>query len=89
MENFVVDYRTFEQPIEATEVQAINDFVIFSIAGAGSLISGVIFADFGKYIDIFVHSILLILPIFIITTSLIVSFSMQVGWHWFMLYQLW
>lgn len=38
------------QPIEAAEVQAWNDFIIFSIAGAGSLISGVIYATWGMYL---------------------------------------
>ena len=37
------------QPVEAAEVQAYNDFIIFSVAGAGSLISGVLFAAYGKY----------------------------------------
>jgi hypothetical protein len=32
---------------EATEVQAINDFILFSIAGAGSLVSGFIFKIYG------------------------------------------
>lgn len=35
------------QPVEATEVQAYNDFIIFSVAGGGSLISGVIYATYG------------------------------------------
>lgn len=35
------------KPVEATEVQAYNDFIIFSVAGGGSLISGVIYATYG------------------------------------------
>ncbi len=42
---------TSSQPSEATEVQAINDFILFTVAGAGSLISGVIYADFGKFVS--------------------------------------
>jgi hypothetical protein len=38
------------QPIEASEVQAYNDFIIFSVAGAGSLISGVIYSAYGKMV---------------------------------------
>jgi MFS family permease len=38
------------RPDEATKVQAFNDFVLFSIAGAGSLISGLIFALYGWHI---------------------------------------
>ncbi|KAJ1431642.1 major facilitator superfamily domain-containing protein [Ochromonadaceae sp. CCMP2298] len=35
------------KPIEASEVQAVNDFIIFTVAGAGSLISGVIYSTLG------------------------------------------
>lgn len=31
-------------------MQAINDFILFTIAGAGSLISGVIYADLGTVV---------------------------------------
>jgi hypothetical protein len=41
-----------DQPSEATEVQAINDFVLFTIAGAGSLASGFIFAEFGAHLAV-------------------------------------
>jgi hypothetical protein len=43
----VVVYHCRIQPIEAAHVQAYNDFIIFSVAGAGSLISGVIYAAYG------------------------------------------
>lgn len=39
---------TCYKPREATEVQAINDFVLFSISGAGSIASGFIYQGFGK-----------------------------------------
>jgi hypothetical protein len=32
-------------------VQAVNDFILFTIAGAGSLISGYVFQDFGTKFD--------------------------------------
>jgi MFS family permease len=35
------------RPEEATDVQAFNDFILFSIAGGGSLASGVVYADYG------------------------------------------
>jgi MFS family permease len=38
------------RPDEATKVQGFNDFVLFSIAGAGSLISGLIFALYGWHV---------------------------------------
>lgn len=38
------------KPKEATEVQAVNDFVLFTVAGAGSLISGYVYAVYGKSI---------------------------------------
>jgi hypothetical protein len=34
-------------------VQAYNDFIIFSVAGAGSLISGVLYAAYGKRLSLF------------------------------------
>ena len=38
------------QPEEATNVQAINDFILFSVAGAGSLLSGLLYSDEGMYV---------------------------------------
>lgn len=35
------------QPHEATDVQAVNDFILFSIASVGSLIGGLIFSKYG------------------------------------------
>lgn len=35
------------RPEEATDVQAFNDFILFSIAGGGSLVSGTVYADYG------------------------------------------
>lgn len=46
------------EPREATEVQAVNDFVLFTIAGAGSLASGFIFSIFGWLVLIYVASVM-------------------------------
>lgn len=46
------------QPDEATAVQAVNDFVLFSVAGAGSLLSGAIYAAYGWLVLIYVVSVL-------------------------------
>ena len=35
------------KPSEATKVQAINDMILFSVSGAGSLFSGLIFSSGG------------------------------------------
>mmetsp|Transcript_2140 Transcript_2140/g.3361 ORF Transcript_2140/g.3361 Transcript_2140/m.3361 type:complete len:577 (+) Transcript_2140:51-1781(+) len=43
-------------PAEASEVQAINDFILFSVAGGGSLISGVIYASEGWKFLIYIVS---------------------------------
>jgi hypothetical protein len=48
--------RFVSQPKEATEVQAVNDFVLFTIAGAGSLLSGEIYAIWGWSVLIYVAS---------------------------------
>lgn len=47
------------QPIEAAHVQAYNDFIIFSVAGGGSLISGVIYAAYGTSLAFTSQQILL------------------------------
>jgi len=44
------------QPEEATDVQAFNDFILFSVAGGGSLISGTVYADYGWITLIYVVS---------------------------------
>lgn len=44
------------QPQEATSVQAVNDFVLFTVAGAGSLVSGEIYSDFGWLVLIYLVS---------------------------------
>ena len=36
------------QPHEGTKVQAINDFILFTVAGIGSVASGFIYDGFGK-----------------------------------------
>jgi predicted MFS family arabinose efflux permease len=47
-------------PHEATSVQAINDAILFSVAGTGSLISGAIFAYYGWQTLIYVTSTLIV-----------------------------
>ena len=49
------------RPEEATDVQAFNDFVLFSIAGGGSLASGIVFADYGWTSLIYVVAIVVVL----------------------------
>lgn len=46
----------FVRPCEATNVQAINDFILFSVAAVGSLVSGFIAAECGWYVLIYVVS---------------------------------
>ena len=49
------------KPEEATDVQAFNDFVLFSIAGGGSLISGIVFSIYGWQDLIYVVGVVVIL----------------------------
>lgn len=44
------------QPHEAADVQAVNDFVIFTVAGAGSLLSGVIYSSFSWAVLIYISA---------------------------------
>jgi len=44
------------RPCDATRVQAINDFILFSVSSAGSLASGALFASFGWSVLIYVVS---------------------------------
>jgi hypothetical protein len=44
---------TLLQPHEAADVQAVNDFILFTVASAGSLASGYIFSQYGWYILIY------------------------------------
>eukprot|EP00597_Dinobryon_sp_UTEXLB2267_P006100 CAMPEP_0170058828 /NCGR_PEP_ID=MMETSP0019_2-20121128/1306_1 /TAXON_ID=98059 /ORGANISM="Dinobryon sp., Strain UTEXLB2267" /LENGTH=250 /DNA_ID=CAMNT_0010263869 /DNA_START=709 /DNA_END=1461 /DNA_ORIENTATION=- len=63
-------------PHEATEVQAINDFILFSVAGAGSLISGVIYSQLGWLALIFVVSALM--GLYILLFVVIYCYSINV-----------
>lgn len=63
------------RPSEATEVQAINDFILFTIAGAGSLISGVIYADLGWLVLIYFSSALMI--VYLVLFTVIWFFSIK------------
>lgn len=47
-------------PHEATSVQAINDAILFSVAGIGSLVSGAIFSYYGWQTLIYVTSTLIV-----------------------------
>lgn len=42
--------------VEAVDVQAWNDFILFSIASAGSLASGYVFSYYGWYVLIYASS---------------------------------
>lgn len=53
-------------PVEATDVQAVNDFFLFSTAGLLSLASGLIFSDFGWFVLIYAVSAMMLLNVFFI-----------------------
>lgn len=44
---------------EATDVQAVNDFILFSVAGCGSLVSGAIYSSLGWFKLIYIISSLM------------------------------
>jgi hypothetical protein len=46
------------QPHEAADVQAINDFILFTVAGGGSLVSGVLYSQFSWAVLIYLSSVL-------------------------------
>ncbi|RYG67970.1 hypothetical protein EON64_06255 [archaeon] len=50
-------------------MQAINDFVLFSIAGAGSLISGFMYATLGWLVLIYVVSVLMVIYLLMFVTA--------------------
>ena len=54
------------KPIEATEVQAVNDFILFTVAGGGSLVSGIIYSAYGSYY-ISIRSPIRVFLIFLLT----------------------
>lgn len=41
---------------EATDVQAINDFILFTVAGVGSLLSGLIYSTWGWFVLVYAVS---------------------------------
>ena len=49
------------EPEEATYVQAFNDFVLFTTAGSMSLVSGLIFKDYGWLVLVYVVSVFVLL----------------------------
>lgn len=55
----------------------MNDFVLFTVAGAGSLLSGAIYAAFGWLVLIYVVSILVRLVMYLcpIFTQIVVTLS--------------
>lgn len=57
------------QPQEATDVQAFNDFILFSIAGGGSLVSGTVYSDYGWITLIYVVSCAVVLNILLFVWS--------------------
>ena len=46
---------------EATDVQAVNDFILFSVAGAGSLMSGLVYTAYGWLAVIYMVSVMMFL----------------------------
>jgi len=57
------------QPEEATDVQAFNDFILFSIAGGGSLVSGTVYSDYGWITLIYVVSCAVVLNMLLFVWS--------------------
>jgi len=49
------------RPEEATYVQAFNDFVLFSVAGGNSLVSGWIFSTYGWSVLVYTVSVIVVL----------------------------
>jgi len=47
-------------PHEATDVQAINDFILFTVAGCGSLLSGVVYSSIDWFAVIYLVSIMMV-----------------------------
>ena len=54
---------------EATDVQAVNDFILFTVAGIGSLLSGVIFSYDGWYVLIYVVTGMMIFDVILYAAS--------------------
>jgi len=63
------------KPHEATQVQAVNDFILFSVAGGGSLLSGVVFSQYGWLTLVLVVAVMmgLNLVLFVFSRGLRVS----------------
>lgn len=55
--------------VEAVDVQAWNDFILFTIASAGSLASGYVFSYYGWYVLIYAASAMVSHPIMHVCTS--------------------
>jgi hypothetical protein len=61
-------------------VQAINDFILFTVAGGGSLISGVVYSHFSWAILIYMSSVLVTSPLPIFVTSSVDGFESVPVW---------
>jgi predicted MFS family arabinose efflux permease len=46
---------------EATDIQAVNDFILFTVAGCGSLLSGIIYSLYDWFAVIYMVSIMMFL----------------------------
>lgn len=56
-------------PHEAADVQAINDFILFTVAGAGSLLSGVIYSQFSWAVLIYVSAVMMAINLLLFTVA--------------------
>ena len=68
---------SLSHPSEATEVQAVNDFVLFTIAGLGSVLSGEIFSVYGWLYLVYITSALVSLSMYVICNVCIHSLSLN------------
>eukprot|EP01038_Epipyxis_sp_PR26KG_P016165 gene16165-21978_t len=56
------------QPIEAPKVQAINDFILFTVAGSSSLIAGYIYSELGWKNLVYVVLVMMVLNLLLFVT---------------------
>jgi len=48
------------RPSEAPDIQAVNDLILFTVAGAGSIISGVVYGEWGWSALVYVVSVMMV-----------------------------
>lgn len=54
---------------EATDVQAVNDFILFTVAGIGSLASGAIYSSGGWFVLIYVATCMMLFNIVLFSVA--------------------